>query len=132
MTYEIWWVGCMNIYGRFLLRSVVLILVFRFLLRLSFFMLRVFDRFCVCCVHFSLTSKCLCAAVFLRPFLEGTVEDFSLERVYCTLFLFQALGGLIVLFPLCSFLFFFLTCLFSGGLVCKFHMGHDSDMSPRR
>lgn len=45
MTYEIWWVGCMNIYGRFLLRSVVLILVLCFLLRLSPFMLRFFDRF---------------------------------------------------------------------------------------
>lgn len=69
-------------------------------------------------------------AVFLRHFLEGTVEDLFLERVYCTfccchVFLVSGVGGLLFLFPFCCL-------LFSGGRLCKFFMGHDRDMRLRK
>lgn len=94
----------MNIYGRFCCVLVVPILLLRcvvlpFVCVLSCALLRPF------LVDLEMSTF----AVFLRHFLEDTVEDLFLERVYCTFccchvfFLFQALADCLFYSPFVVF-----------------------------
>lgn len=107
--------------------------------------MNIYGLFFCCCFLFLCTHSVLCTffpsrpfvvdlkmslvAVFPHPFSEGTVEDFCLERVCIVPFFvdvfISGVGGSIALFPFCYF-------QLSAGVLCRFLMGHDSDMCLRR